>query len=57
MSVKADGTLLIETGVDLEGFETDCRKLQQSAKRAAKSILDIEKKSGICNETACFLIF
>ena len=43
MSVKADGTLLIETGVDLEGFETDCRKLQQSAKRAAKSILDIEK--------------
>ena len=29
MSVKADGTLLIETGVDLEGFETDCRKLQQ----------------------------
>lgn len=43
MSVKADGTLLIETGVDLEGFETDCKKLQQSAKRAAKSILDIEK--------------
>ena len=43
MSVKADGTLLIETGVDLEGFEADCKKLQQSAKRAAKSILDIEK--------------
>lgn len=43
MSVKADGTLLIETGVDLDGFETDCKRLQQSAKRAANSILDIEK--------------
>ncbi len=41
MSVKADGTLLIETGIDLSGFQGDCQKLQQAAKRAAQSISDI----------------
>lgn len=43
MSVKADGTLLIETGIDLDGFRTDCEKLQKSAKNAASSISAIEK--------------
>lgn len=43
MAVKADGTLIIETGADLDGFQADCEKLQQSAKRAAKNIQAIEK--------------
>lgn len=43
MAVKADGTLLIETGVDTDGFKVGCEKLQKAAKKAAKAVLDIEK--------------
>ena len=43
MAVKADGTLLIETGVDTDGFKLGCEKLQKAAKKAAKAVLDIEK--------------
>ena len=43
MAVKSDGTLVIETGVDLDGFQSDCKKLQQAAKQAAKSVQAIEQ--------------
>ena len=57
MSVKADGTLLIETGIDLSGFQGDCQKLQQAAKRAAQSISDIgDNLESIMRQLASFAL-